>query len=111
MNQAHTGQGPDLLFKIKWRAGDTTWLPHDRVSRLEALKLYLQTQNVSSVAELKRTHVNLDEDPQVSAQGMRVACRFAKLSLAQTKNKDKSYISKMPVVRANEYPLNRPETR
>lgn len=90
--ETHAGKGPYQMFKVKWRAGDTTWLPYDRVSHLEALKLYLQAQNVNSVTELKHTYVNEEDDPQTTAYGIRISCNFASVHVNEKKESEEIYI-------------------
>lgn len=85
--EAHTSHGPDLMFKVKWWAGDMTWLPHDHVAHLEPLQLYLEAQNVSSVSELKNCtkarHGNsLKEDSLV-----RYECMMLRIELDAYKDK------------------------
>jgi hypothetical protein len=68
---AHKGRGVAAIFEVQWKAGDRTWLPLDKVDGLEQLKLYLDAQGVSSVAELSdgKGSPPLD-DPQIFLGGI-----------------------------------------
>jgi hypothetical protein len=71
---SHKGKGRSAVFEVRWKAGDITWLPLDRVDGLEQLKLYLDAQGVQSVGALSegRGKPPLD-DPQVYAGSMRLS--------------------------------------
>ncbi|OAX31663.1 hypothetical protein K503DRAFT_668678, partial [Rhizopogon vinicolor AM-OR11-026] len=43
---SHKGSRSHAVFKVKWRAGDTTWLPYDRVDHLSALQDYFEVLGI-----------------------------------------------------------------
>jgi hypothetical protein len=49
---SHSGQRADSVFEIQWKSGDKTWLPYDRVEKLDALKDYFNVLGISNVSEL-----------------------------------------------------------
>jgi hypothetical protein len=63
---SHKGRRADTVFEIQWKTGDKTWLPYDRVEKLDALAEYFQLLGVENVSELGdgsgRTQTS---DPQV----------------------------------------------
>ncbi|KAG6805649.1 hypothetical protein H0H92_014596, partial [Tricholoma furcatifolium] len=48
----HSGSRRDSLFRVKWRAGDVTWMPYYQVSHLDALASYLDLLGVQDIADL-----------------------------------------------------------
>lgn len=71
---AHCGTGQDLMFTVKWKAGDTTLLPLKDVEHLHALPEYLETLGLDSIDDLKRNKVKsysvpTDVDPQILYAG------------------------------------------
>jgi hypothetical protein len=56
----------DSLFEIKWKVGDTTWLPYSEISHLQALSDYLELLGVDSISNLPLgTGKPPRDDPQV----------------------------------------------
>ncbi|KDQ25196.1 hypothetical protein PLEOSDRAFT_1025637, partial [Pleurotus ostreatus PC15] len=49
---SHTGKGSKALFEIKWKSGDKTWMPFDKISHLQALQSYLDTQGIAGITDL-----------------------------------------------------------
>ena len=65
---SHAGTGVDAVFEVKWKAGDTTWLPYDQVSHLQALASYLDLLDVPNISALKAGFgVPPENDPQIYA--------------------------------------------
>ncbi|TFK60595.1 hypothetical protein BDN72DRAFT_752192, partial [Pluteus cervinus] len=42
----HSGTGVNSLFEIRWKSGDITWLPYDKVIDLNVLLQYLKLLGV-----------------------------------------------------------------
>jgi len=42
---SHKGSRSNAVFEVKWKAGDTTWLPYDRVDQLSALQDYFDVMD------------------------------------------------------------------
>ncbi|KAJ7782919.1 hypothetical protein B0H16DRAFT_1447159 [Mycena metata] len=71
-----------MMFEIKWKAGDVTWLPLAQVEKLEALLGYLETVGVESVKELPLGKGVLPSDqPELIVAGI----RFGPVSNKKTK--------------------------
>lgn len=71
---AHQGAGTSALFHVKWKSGDSTWLPYSEIEHLEALKSYLDLIGAASVAQLQFSPGDSTAgplDPQVSAAAIR----------------------------------------
>jgi hypothetical protein len=49
---SHSGRRADAQFEIQWKSGDKSWLPYDRVEKLEVLKDYFNVLGVTNVSEL-----------------------------------------------------------
>ncbi|KAG2738292.1 hypothetical protein P692DRAFT_201662798, partial [Suillus brevipes Sb2] len=49
---SHKGSRSDALFEVRWKAGDITWLPFDKVDHLGALRDYLDVLGVETIADL-----------------------------------------------------------
>jgi hypothetical protein len=49
---SHHGTREDILFEIKWKAGDVTWLSYHQISHLQALKSYLDAHGVEEAGQL-----------------------------------------------------------
>ena len=64
---SHSGTGENSIFEIKWKAGDITWLPYNKISHLEPLEAYLQLLEMDNISNLPmRTGVPPDDDIQVA---------------------------------------------
>jgi hypothetical protein len=50
---SHTGFGENATFEVRWRAGDTTWLPYNQISHLQALATYLELLGVTHISVLR----------------------------------------------------------
>lgn len=48
----HRGKGRSAMFKLRWKTGDETWSEYRIVSKLDALKAYLEAQGVEKISEL-----------------------------------------------------------
>jgi hypothetical protein len=71
---SHKGKGRSAIFKIRWKAGDITWLPLDWVDGLEQLRLYLDVQGVGSVGDLSKGKGKPPiDDPQVYARCIQIS--------------------------------------
>ena len=65
---SHAGSKTDSVFEIKWKSGDTTWLPYYQITHLQALSNYLDLLGASHVQNLPRgTGKPPNEDPQLFA--------------------------------------------
>ena len=83
---AHSGQGRSALFKVRWKAGDTTWLPYDKISHLAPLQSYLELVGVSDVNHLPNSVDSPPEDdPQISINAVSIASS-APLSVSDAEN-------------------------
>jgi len=49
---SHSGSSQDSVFKVLWKAGDTTWLPYLQIEHLNALKEYLDLQGAENIDSL-----------------------------------------------------------
>jgi hypothetical protein len=68
---SHKGNRSDAVFEVKWKAGDTTWLPYDRVDHLSALQDYFDVLGIENVSELTEGNGAPPMDnPQVFLGGM-----------------------------------------
>ena len=45
---------PNLVFKVQWEYGDSTWEPIDMVNELQALDVYLELEGVDNPIHLHR---------------------------------------------------------
>ena len=43
---SHYGSKGDIIFELKWKSGDITWLPSHDIAHLQVLKHYLDAQGV-----------------------------------------------------------------
>ena len=50
----HQWEGKDVMFRVKWNMGDTTWEPYSNCKDLEALDRYLELHGVRTVRNLPR---------------------------------------------------------
>jgi len=63
---SHAGSGENATFEVEWKAGDTTWLPYDQISHLQAIVTYLELLGVSHISSLKAGNGKVPEiDPQI----------------------------------------------
>jgi len=63
---SHFGSKLDSLFEIKWKVGDTTWLPYSEIAHLQALSDYLELLGVDNISKLPLgTGKPPRDDPQV----------------------------------------------
>ena len=70
--QSHSGRKRNALFQVKWKAGDTTWLPYDQVEHLEPLKAYFEALGIDSIDRLPDNVLPPStDDPQVLLAGIR----------------------------------------
>ncbi|KAG1853592.1 hypothetical protein C8R48DRAFT_639362 [Suillus tomentosus] len=49
---SHKGARSDAVFEVRWKSGDVTWLPYDRVDHLAALQEYFDVLDIEHVSEL-----------------------------------------------------------
>jgi len=49
---AHSGTRSNALFQIKWKSGDLTWLPYDKIDHLDALRDYFKAIGIADITEL-----------------------------------------------------------
>ena len=62
---SHHGAKGDILFEVRWKAGDITWLPSHEISHLPVLRNYLDVQGVDQIGQLLPGKGNpLDSEPQ-----------------------------------------------
>ena len=63
---SHSGSGENSLFEVKWKAGDTTWLPYYQIKHLQVLEAYLDLFGISDAAKLPTGNGNPpQDDPQI----------------------------------------------
>ena len=63
---SHAGAGSDAIFKIKWKSGDITWLPHYQKTHLNTLTKHLDLLGVSKISRLPhRKGLPPMDDPQI----------------------------------------------
>ncbi|KAF8996060.1 hypothetical protein BDQ17DRAFT_1430026 [Cyathus striatus] len=48
----HTGLKKNAIFNVKWKSGDSSWLPYYQVSHLDALNTYLELLGVPDISQL-----------------------------------------------------------
>jgi hypothetical protein len=48
----HKGTQSDAVFEVKWKSGDVTWLPYDRVDHLAALQEYFDVLDIEDASQL-----------------------------------------------------------
>lgn len=63
---SHSGKGSKALFEIRWKSGDRTWMTFNKISHLQALQSYLDTQGVAGIADLPTGTGKPPNDPQIS---------------------------------------------
>jgi hypothetical protein len=63
---SHKGSRADAEFKVKWKAGDITWLPFDQVDHLDTLRDYLDVLDVDDVSDLTDNSRTSESLPQLS---------------------------------------------
>jgi hypothetical protein len=49
---SHYGSQENVLFEIKWKSGDITWMPYFQITGLQALVSYFEVLGISSISEL-----------------------------------------------------------
>ena len=49
---SHAGSHENSVFEVRWRAGDVTWLPYEKISDLQALTAYLDLLGFDRIADL-----------------------------------------------------------
>jgi hypothetical protein len=57
------------MFEVKWKSGDVTWLPYEKISHLEPLMEYLEALGVKSIADLLTGQQDVDI-PEEGADGL-----------------------------------------
>ena len=63
---SHAGAGTESVFEIKWKSGDTTWLPYYQITHLQALADYLDLYGESKIKKLpKGSGRPPQDDPQL----------------------------------------------
>ena len=63
---SHTGTRDKALFEIKWKAGDVTWLPYEKISDLQALAAYFDLLGIDKISDLpKGNGTPPHDDPQI----------------------------------------------
>jgi hypothetical protein len=63
---SHHGTRGDILFEVKWKTGDITWLPSHEIGHLQILKYYLDAQGVEHINQLPPGKGNPPlSDPQI----------------------------------------------
>ncbi|KAG1733848.1 uncharacterized protein EDB91DRAFT_1251155 [Suillus paluster] len=50
----HNGQGTNAIFKIEYMTGDRVWLPHHKVTQLEAVSQYLEALGAPGIQHLPK---------------------------------------------------------
>lgn len=50
---SHSGMHSDAIFEVKWKSGDITWLPYNKIENLQPLKEYFELIGVEGVSQLK----------------------------------------------------------
>ena len=64
---SHHGSKGDIIFELKWKSGDITWLPSHDIAHLQVLKNYLDAQGVDQINQLPPGKGNaLLSDPQIT---------------------------------------------
>ena len=62
----HSGSKTNAVFEIRWKSGDTTWLPYYQITHLQALTEYLDLLGEPNIHKLsKGTGKPPQEDPQL----------------------------------------------
>lgn len=62
---SHKGSRSDAMFKVRWKAGDITWLPYEQVDHLGALREYFDVLGVDDVSALADGNGSEDKDSHV----------------------------------------------
>ena len=62
---SHAGSKTDSIFEIKWKSGDTTWLPYYQITHLQALTDYLDLQGENQIENLSKGTGHPPDDPQI----------------------------------------------
>ena len=64
---SHHGSKGDIIFELKWKSGDITWLPSHDIAHLQVLKNYLDAQGMDQINQLPPGKRNaLLSDPQIT---------------------------------------------
>lgn len=50
--RSHSGSKRTALFEVEWKAGDTTWLPFDKIEHLAALEHYFEALGMEKIDQL-----------------------------------------------------------
>ncbi|KAF8799604.1 hypothetical protein BYT27DRAFT_7031803, partial [Phlegmacium glaucopus] len=50
--KSHAELGENVIFEIKWKSGDVTWMPYYQIKHLQVLEEYFSLLGVNSIAEL-----------------------------------------------------------
>ena len=61
----HHGNGRSTLFELKWKSGDTSWVPYADISHLEALGAYLELCGVPRITDLPTGTGTPPDDPEL----------------------------------------------
>ncbi|KAF8814453.1 hypothetical protein BYT27DRAFT_7022568, partial [Phlegmacium glaucopus] len=63
---SHAGSKTNSVFEIKWKSGDTTWLPYYQITHLQALTDYLELLGQPNINSLPQGAGQPPrEDPQI----------------------------------------------
>ena len=64
---SHHGSKGDIIFELKWKSGDITWLPSHDIAHLQVLKNYLDAQGMDQINQLPPGKGNaLLSNPQIT---------------------------------------------
>ena len=61
----HRGSETAALFKIKWSAGDGTWLTYPDAAKLAALQDYMDILGIQGISELKSNDSSTIEENEI----------------------------------------------
>ncbi|KAF8810818.1 hypothetical protein BYT27DRAFT_7054347, partial [Phlegmacium glaucopus] len=50
--KSHAKLGENVIFEIKWKLGDVTWMLYYQIKHLQALEEYFSLLGVNSILEL-----------------------------------------------------------
>jgi hypothetical protein len=92
----HAGSKSDAMFEIRWKTGDTTWLPYYQVSHLTALQQYFDLLGIESISQLPNGKGQPLDDPQTYVGNIRLSSRQIK----GLSNRNEGFITPIPSYRA-----------
>lgn len=94
---SHSGSKSDAIFEVKWRSGDITWLPYERVSHLTCWPEYLVVMDVSDVESLTEGSGKPPKIPELIVGGVNIEIEALKRTRV-SKLKSSSNISHFPTL-------------